>query len=72
MSTYASDLHDVSLVLHHETKPGYQDEGAVLVSMNGDKQSAVWVPKSQCQIERNGDFITLTAPEWLLISKGLV
>lgn len=61
-----SDLIDVSVKLHHET------EKAWLVSDDGDKDNAVWVPKSQAEIEpKNGVFI-LTLPEWLATDKGLL
>lgn len=38
-----------------------------------ERPEEVWVPKSQCELDDNGDGTwTLTAPEWLLESKGLI
>ena len=68
-----SDLIDVTVQMHAET------EKAVLVSDDGDKASAVWIPKSQCEIEfdasmkvRGNGAATLTLPEWLAKDKGLI
>lgn len=64
-----SDLIDVHVQLHAET------ERAFLVSLDGDKARAVWVPKSQCEISdpphpSPGEKL-LTLPEWLAFDKGL-
>ena len=62
-----SDLHDVTLVLHHETAQ------ALLVSETGDKRKAVWLPKSQIEFEKRPKAtVEVIAPEWLLIDKGLL
>ncbi len=71
-----SDLTDLTMALHHET------ERAILISETGDPKKAVWVPKSQCEIEPTGKFCTVaskqfpvvivTMPEWQAINKGLV
>lgn len=62
-----SDLVDLTMQLHHETAK------AVLVSDDGDKTKAVWVPLSQCEVEPKGKGIVIvTMPEWLAIEKGLV
>lgn len=62
-----SDLEDLHVSLHHET------EKAVLVSLYGEKDKAVWLPKSQIEIEYDKPgFAIVTVPEWLLIDKGLV
>lgn len=62
-----SDLVDLTMQLHVETAK------AVLVSDDGEKQNAVWLPLSQIEIEkqRNG-VVIVTLPEWLAIEKGLV
>lgn len=57
-----SDLIDVAVHLHVET------EKAWLVSDTGDKTDAVWVPKSQAEL----DGTILTLPEWLAIEKRFV
>jgi hypothetical protein len=62
-----SDLIDLSVQLHHET------DKAILVSDDGDKDKAVWLPFSQIEIERcKGGIATVTLPEWLATEKGLV
>jgi hypothetical protein len=60
-------LYDLECVIHHET------EKAWLVSTDGVRDNAVWLPKSACEVERHyAKLATLTAPEQLLIDKGLV
>lgn len=50
-----------------------ETDAAVLVH-NGDGSKAVWLPKSQIEIEPSdvGGLFIVTAPEWLLADKGLV
>ena len=74
-----SDLTDIDVLRHHETKD------AILVSRDGLEANAVWVPKSLCEIAyggvgmgklRNGRplkmrQLTLTLPERVAIEKGL-
>jgi hypothetical protein len=63
-----SDLTDLQMVIHARTAR------AVLVSDDGDKKRAVWLPLSQCETtdEPLGCEITVTMPEWLATEKGLV
>lgn len=63
-----SDLVDIAACRHAET------EKAILISETGDKKDAVWVPKSQVEIDNDGheNFITVTMPEWLAKDKGLI
>jgi DNA-directed RNA polymerase alpha subunit len=66
-----SDLIDVVVQMHAET------EKAVLVSDDGDKDKAVWLPKSQIEIdpsmkERSKGAAMITLPEWLAKDKGLI
>jgi hypothetical protein len=62
-----SDLVDLTMQLHQETAR------AVLVSDDGDRDNAVWVPLSQCEIERKASGIVIvTMPEWLALDKGLI
>jgi hypothetical protein len=62
-----SDLVTTPVHLHHVT------EKAWLVSLDGDKAKAVWVPKSQAELETApGEPAILTAPEWLMFDKGLI
>lgn len=74
-----SNLVDLTLALHHQT------DKAVLVSMDGDKAKARWLPKSKIEIDRlpAGAFKTarvgapkipvakVTVPRWLAREKGL-
>lgn len=66
MSDYRSDLIDVSVVLVHQT------DKAVLVDHGGEAN--VWLPRSQIEIEKdsNGKTWTITLPERLAQSKGLL
>ena len=60
-------LVDVSMTLHVETK------AAILVSDDGDKENAVWLPKSQVEFTEPKNNITeVTMPEWLAKEKGLI
>lgn len=69
-----SNLHDLEVWVHVET------EKAWMVSLDGVNKNAVWIPKSQAEFEYDGPPVfnlkrpsgTLTAPEPLLIEKGLV
>lgn len=61
-----SDLADIDVQLHHET------EKAWLVSSDGDRENAIWIPKSQAEIEPKGKHHVLTCPEWLATDKGLI
>jgi len=62
-----SNLIDIDVELVHRT------EKAVLVH-TGDKEAAVWIPLSQCEIEPSGigGIETLTLPEPLALEKGLI
>lgn len=60
-----SDVIDVNVHLHHET------DKAVLVSDTGDKDDAVWLPKSQIEIEPDGATHVVSLPEWLAIEREL-
>lgn len=86
-SNSRSSLVDVMMVLHHETSPGQSERGAVLVSSDGEERAAIWIPKSQCQVERfdktadghrkNGQaaqfpIVTLTMESWQAQNKGLI
>lgn len=79
--TNASDLVDITLVLHHQT------DRAVLVSITGEEARAVWLPKSRIEVERTGggivgtrkdgaqmslETVVVTVPEGLAKDKGLL
>jgi hypothetical protein len=62
-----SDLIDVTLQLHHETAK------AILVSEDGDRDNAKWLPLSQVEIERKErGIVIVTMPEWLAMDKDLI
>jgi hypothetical protein len=62
-----SDLITLTLTLHHET------ERAILVSDDGDKARAVWIPKSQCELEETSPgIVEVTMSERTATEKGLV
>lgn len=60
-------LVDVTMQLHHRT------ERAVLVSDDGERERAVWLPLAQIEIvTRERGLVEVTLPEWLAVEKGLV
>lgn len=66
-TTGRSDLVDLEVQIHGET------DHAVKISLDGDRAKAVWVPRSQIEIERtSGKFATVTMPEWLAADRKLV
>ncbi len=67
MSSGKSNLVDLHVCLHHETEKAYK------VSLTGEDEDAVWVPKSVAEMERKGgDQYEMTIPEQTAIDKGLV
>lgn len=63
------ELIDLTVSLHAETAK------AILVSDDGTKERAVWIPKSQCEVEpheRYAAIVTVTMPEWMAKDKGLI
>lgn len=81
--TGASDLVDVTLCLHAESRRGLKGQGAIRVSSDGDDAKAQWLPKSQCEFVLTGrrqrskqgpgvEIVTVTCPEWLAKEKGLI
>ncbi|QEN84757.1 hypothetical protein FZC33_00235 [Labrys sp. KNU-23] len=57
-----SDLVDIEVTVHHETAKVW------LLSTHGDRQKAVWIPKSMGVLE--GSILAL--PEQFAIDKGLI
>jgi hypothetical protein len=81
--TGSSDLVDVTMCLHAESKRGQKEQGAIRVSNDGDDTKAQWLPKSQCEFSLTGrrqrskqgpgvEIVTVTLPEWLAKEKGLI
>lgn len=67
--SHRSDLVDLTLSIHAETAL------AILVSDDGVEKNAVWVPKSQVEIERlkpHGNEAIVTMPTWLAHDKELI
>lgn len=70
---YKRKMYDITLYFHHETQQGYADKGAIKVSHDGDDGAAVWLPKEAIEWQMKGpNTVHVTAPESLLIEKGLV
>ena len=70
MNDSKSDILDLVVTLHKST------EKAVLVSEDGDESEAVWLPRSQIEIEvrpRAGGAVLydLQVPQWLAEERGL-
>lgn len=63
-----SRLCDLEVTLHHET------EKAVLVSLDGDKNKAVWLPYSAIEIVKTPrkNVYLVTLPQQLALEKGLI
>ena len=63
-----SNLIDIFGRVHAET------ERAVRFSETGDDKDAVWLPRSQIEIEpaSKAGYVTVTMPEWLAQEKGLI
>ena len=81
--TGASDLVDLTMCMHAESKRGQKDQGAIRVSSDGDDAKAQWLPKSQCEFSLTGrrqrskqgsgvEIVIVTLPEWLAREKGLL
>ncbi len=61
------ELHEFDLHFHLET------EKAILVSENGIRDAAFFLPKSRIKFERRGKgSVNVTCPEWLAVEKGLL
>lgn len=61
-----SDLVDLTLQIHARTNR------AILVSDEGDRARAVWVPLAHVEVAPQGRHHVVTMPEWLAIDRGLV
>lgn len=64
-----SNLKDIPVYYRRET------EKAWAIANPDGSANLIWLPKSQCQLERGegpNEADILTAPEWILIEKGLI
>lgn len=61
-----SSLVDITVRVHFETEKAYR------VSIDGDNDNAVWIAKSQCELECTGLYSEITLEEWLAKEKGLI
>ena len=71
----ADRLTDLTLQLHHETRRGEEDSGAILVSYDGELDHAVWLPKAAVEWTRvsgKPNIIEAPLPERLAMDKGLI
>ena len=65
--SHKSNLVDVEVHLHFATGKAFK------VSLSGDEDDAVWVPKSQSLLDAQIDEVgTLSLPEWLAQERGLI
>ena len=63
-----SDLIDIEVYIVRETNLAW------CVTAIDVRTDSVWVPKSQCEVERRDDsrFATMTMPESFALEKGLI
>ncbi len=62
-----SDLVDVTVQVHATT------DRAILVSDDGEREKAIWLPLSQCEVlTRPNGIAVVTLPEWLALQRGLI
>ena len=63
------DLIELDLELHDDDSA----KDAILVSDDGNRETAVWLPRSQISIfEESPSLISVEMPEWLAMEKGLI
>lgn len=65
----AARLIDLLLHVHQDTRAAW------LVSLTGDRDGAVWLPKSQVEVQprpNHPPLADVTLPEWLAIERRLV
>ena len=63
----AREIIDITVQIHAKT------DRAILVSDDGHKEKAVWLPLSQVEVEMmRGGTAEITLPEWLALDKGLI
>lgn len=61
------EVIDITVQVHAKT------DRAILVSDDGEKANAVWLPLSQVEVEmKQGGTAEITLPEWLALDKGLI
>ena len=63
MPMASPELVDITCFVRMETPRAY---------LINDGTKEVWVPKSQCELERGDKMDTVTLPVWLARDKGLV
>lgn len=68
MGVQKSDLCDLEGVVHEER------ESSILFSVTGERREAVWLPKSQIEVEGPDPSgkATVTLPQWLAEDRRLV
>lgn len=68
-----SDIVDIDVTIHAESKRGESNAGVILVSLDGEQTKAVWLPKSAVEFKQtNPKIFRVTLPEWLALDKGLI
>jgi hypothetical protein len=67
MQNGKSDLLDIEMKVHHRTNKG------ILVSDDGDRRRAVWLPLELVELEEKANnHVVVTLPSWLAQQKELV
>lgn len=68
MRARGNDILDLTVIRHAET------EKAILVSDDGDRKKAVWLPLSQVEVNPapSHGAVIISLPEWLAMDKGLI
>ncbi|MCK9514273.1 MAG: hypothetical protein M0R28_24005 [Pigmentiphaga sp.] len=61
-----SDLVDLTVQIHART------ERSILVSDDGDREGAVWLPLAHVEVAAQGKHHVVTMPEWLALDRGLI
>lgn len=63
----STGLVDITVMRHAET------EKAIMISDDGDRKNAKWVPKQHLEIdEGQAGHVIVTMPEWLALDKGFI
>lgn len=63
----AREIVDITVQVHART------ERAILVSDDGERDKAKWLPLSQCEVvPKSRGQAVVTMPEWLAVENGFV
>ena len=67
-------LTDIDVMVHHATRNSDGSLKAILVSTDGDRDSAVWLPAAVVEFNEGDEFgkANITLPERLALDKDLI